>query len=76
MSHDFLTIDEDLEIHDALIRELGGAPGFRDEDESDTVPLRPYSDSSSPLPISSTILARVSTITLGLSLYSGVGHHS
>ena len=76
MTHDFLTIDEALEIHDALIREFGDAPGLRDEDASDIVPLRPYAGSSSPPPVSSTIFARVSTIILGLSLYSGVGHHS
>ena len=41
MTHDFPTIEEVMDMHDALIRTFGGAPGLRDEDALISALARP-----------------------------------
>ncbi len=41
MTHDFPTIEEVIEFHDALIREFGGATGIRDEGALASAIMRP-----------------------------------
>ena len=41
MTRDFPTIQEAIAIHDALIREFGGAPGLRDEGALVSALMRP-----------------------------------
>ena len=41
MTHDFPTIEEVIEFHDALISEFGGATGVRDEGALASAIMRP-----------------------------------
>lgn len=41
MTHDFPTVEEVIEFHDALIREFGGTTGIRDEGALASAIMRP-----------------------------------